>query len=275
MKHPGGAITTARVFVRRTSFTPDDDLAFIGEPPLYRPDVDSVHVSCVFTWDKAEALRLRDSWARYYDNVQVGGPAFDDPGNEFVPGMYLKRGITITSRGCPKKCPWCFVPKREGALREYAFIPVGHIIQDNNLLACSRGHIEGVFEMLRWQNKAAKFSGGLDIDFLRPWHVDLLQTIKVKELWVACDTEAALKRLRRVAGLLSDFPIEKKRCYVLIGHNTSLDECEDRCGKVLAMGFLPFAQLYRSPDREINWTKEWKALQRKWSRPAIYRSATC
>ena len=36
----------ARVFPRRTSATPDDELAFIGDPPLFLPGMDEVHVSC-------------------------------------------------------------------------------------------------------------------------------------------------------------------------------------------------------------------------------------
>ena len=49
-----------RVFPRRTSATPTDDLAFVGDPPLFLPEADEVHVSCTFTWDRAEARRLLD-----------------------------------------------------------------------------------------------------------------------------------------------------------------------------------------------------------------------
>jgi len=36
----------ARVLPRRTSATPDNELAFIGDPPLFLPAADEVHVSC-------------------------------------------------------------------------------------------------------------------------------------------------------------------------------------------------------------------------------------
>jgi len=54
-----------RVFPRRTSFTPVDELAFVGDPPLERPAADEVHVSCTFTWDRprAEYLKLACSYA--------------------------------------------------------------------------------------------------------------------------------------------------------------------------------------------------------------------
>ena len=51
--------------------------------------------------------------------VHMGGPAFNMPGGDFVPGMYLKKGYVITSRGCPNRCWFCSVPRREGGrLRE-------------------------------------------------------------------------------------------------------------------------------------------------------------
>jgi hypothetical protein len=88
-----------------------------------------------FTWHKSEAERIAESWATYYKTVKVGGPAYEDPGTDFVPGMYLKTGCTITSRGCPKKCGWCAVPTREGAVRELPIKPgctialYGHKVQ--------------------------------------------------------------------------------------------------------------------------------------------------
>ena len=163
-----------RVFPERTKWTPSDALAFVGDPPLpaFRPAATAspVHVSATFTWQRPEAERLREAWAEHYVNVEVGGPAFDDPGAAFVPGRYVKLGVSITSRGCPKRCPWCFVPKREGQIRELEIQP-GWILQDNNLLGCSRGHVEQVFDMLREQRRGCVFAGGLDATLLRPWHV--------------------------------------------------------------------------------------------------------
>jgi hypothetical protein len=93
-------MTTIRVFPKRTAHIPDDALAFVGDPPLWRPDADEVHVSCTFTWDKVEAERLQYAWGQYYPKVLLGGPAFDSPCDTFTPGMYVKQGITYTSRGC-------------------------------------------------------------------------------------------------------------------------------------------------------------------------------
>ena len=265
-----------RVFARKTNWTPRDPLAFYGDESLYAVrEYGSdypVYVSCTFTWDKKKAVDLARAWAMHFRNVQIGGPAFGDHGGEFVPGRFIKAGVTFTSRGCPKRCPWCMVPQREGKLRELK-IQKGNIVQDNNLLACSRGHIEAVFEMLRQQKKSAVFSGGLDIDFMQPWHIELLKSIRIAKsgLWVACDRAEDLPRLDKAADLLGDFDIEKKRCYVLVEMNGETQkQAKARCIAVLRKGFLPFAQLFRSetagPSRG-----QWHDFCGFWSQPRLYR----
>ena len=267
-----------RVFPRKTKWTPTDVLAFYDMPPLYDlPDL-PVRVSVTFTWDIDRGKQLAQEWSAQGYRVTLGGPAFDDPGeDEFVPGRFIKEGVTFTSRGCPKRCPWCLVAKREGNIRELPIMP-GYIVQDNNLLACSRGHIERVIEMLAGQRKGAEFKGGLDIDYLKRWHVDLFKQIKVNELWVACDREEDLPRLEKAADLLADYPIEKKHCYVLVAFNGETPgQAEKRCEQVFAKGFLPFVQPYKSPEAQFGWSVskefvQWYEMIRKWSRPAAYRS---
>ena len=261
-----------RVFARKTSFTPTDCWSFYDGPPLFDLPNWPVYVSVTFTWDIKKGEQLARNWQGKAFGVYIGGPAFGTKPMQFTPGRFLRPGITITSRGCPKRCPWCFVPKREGKLREIEIKP-GHIIQDNNILACSDNHFQRVCDMLAKQKEPAQFKGGLDIDYLNKWHVDCLLEIRVAELWVACDNKAGLARLDKAKDLLGDFSLNKKRCYVLIGHgDETLSEAEARCSAVYEKGFLPFAQLFRGP-KLIQRSPEWKKLARKWSRPAIYKSA--
>ena len=183
-------MTIARVFPRRTKATPDDPLAFIGEPPprIILPEIDEVHVSVAFTYDMPVAEWLAHQWEVVGVPVKMGGPAFNEPGGEFVPGRYLKHGYVITSRGCPNRCPHCAVPVREGyTLRE---LPIrdGFNVLDDNLLACSEKHIREVFEMLKRQAEKPVFTGGLEAKLLQPWHVDLLREAKTERMYFAYDT---------------------------------------------------------------------------------------
>ena len=124
----------ARVFPRRTKATPDDPLAFTGPPPRGGLlDIEEVHVSVAFTYDMEKACQLAEQWMKLGVPVHMGGPAFNMPGGDFVPGMYLKKGYVITSRGCPNRCWFCSVPRREGGRLRELPITEGNIVLDDNL----------------------------------------------------------------------------------------------------------------------------------------------
>lgn len=259
-----------RVFPRRTTATPTDDRAFIGNPPMFWPEADEVHVSVTFTWDRAEGERLADAWTATGLPVKLGGPAYDEPGGEFVLGRYLKPGYTITSRGCPNHCWFCIVPKREGGLRELA-IADGWIVQDDNLLACSDDHVRAVFTMLKRQQQRAEIRG-LEAKQLQRWHVDLLADMKPARMYFAYDAPDDLQPLRQAGAMLAEagFHRESHRvcAYVLIGYpGDSLGAAEKRLRESWAAGFWPFAMLYRDERGEAN--REWRKFQKSWCRPPL------
>lgn len=261
-----------RVFPRRTSFTPRDSYAFVGDPPMLRPEADEVHIDCTFTWDIDRAKRLRDAWAQYYPAVKIGGVAFDDCPDGFIPGRYIKTGVTFTSRGCNNQCPWCLVWKREGKLREYANFPAGNIIQDNNLLQCNKSHTDKVLQMLRAQ-KRIEFSGGLDARLLKWIDAEKLRSLNIYQLFFACDTKASLTSLRKAGELLKGLDRRKLRCYVLLAFNgQTISEAQEHLENVWQAGFMPHAQLYQPPDHYIDYPLEWRHLQRTWCRPAAMQT---
>lgn len=260
-----------RVFPRKTKATPDDGEVYINKPPqvpsLWVRWKDEVHISCTFTWDKAKAETLAKKWTTMGYGVELGGPAYDDPGGDFVPGRYLRKGYVITSRGCNSNCWFCLTHKREGSIRELP-ITDGWIVQDNNLLQCSEKHIRAVFTMLARQPEKAEFTGGLDAAILQDWHVHELASLKPKSIYVAYDTPddyeplvVAAKRFRD-AGLL---PSHNIGCYVLVGYpKDTFSAAENRLNQVLDLGLTPFAMLWTDPQH-----KDWNTFQRVWARPAI------
>ena len=255
-------IKIIRVFPRKTSYTPSDDMAFVGYPGLFRPQADEVHVSVTFTWDMKEGERLAKAWSDYYSVVKLGGVAYGLSEDEFTPGRYVKNGVTFTTRGCNKNCPWCLVRQYEGKLREIKNFAPGHIIADNNLLQASRSHVERVFDMLRKQRKAAQFSGGIQASLVNDWFVDLIKTIRVAQLFMAADTVSALKPLKRAIDKLKFLGRDKLRVYTMIGLNESIEDAMARMKAVWEMGGMPFAQLYQPPDKRIIYSREWKSLAR-------------
>jgi hypothetical protein len=260
----------SRVFPTKTSMTPIDQHTYFSEPDLFTPHYDKVMISTVFTWDKPRAERLAEAWRSVADEVTVGGPAYNDSGGEFEPGLFLRQGVTITSRGCPNRCSFCLVGKREGNIRELEIKP-GNIVQDNNLLACSNRHIDRVFKMLSTQ-RAIEFKGGFEAVRVTTEIAERLRGIRVKSIWLACDHRNAVKPLERAAEILkrAGFKQWQLFCYVLIGDD--MTENEARVRRVYEIGLMPFAQLYQPPDKKIDYSIEWKRFARTWSRPAAYKA---
>lgn len=262
----------ARVFPRKTKATPDDDLCFFGPPPLLNmPEVDEVHISVTFTYDKLIAEELAYQWQMLGVPVKVGGPAYDDPGGEFVPGMYLKKGYVITSRGCNNHCWFCMASKREGKLREME-ITEGWDILDNNLLQCSDQHIKKVFEMLKRQPVRPKFTGGLEAKQLKPWHCKLLKESKAQRMYFAYDTPDDYEPLVLAGKMLQEAGITPQShvmsSYNLIGYKgDTFEKAEKRLIQTVRAGFVPYAMLYRNESGETD--EQWRKFQREWLRPEI------
>jgi hypothetical protein len=267
-----------RVFPRRTKATPLDALARFAPPGLFdlEQPPDAVHVSVTFTYDKHRAEELAEAW-QHVAPVTIGGVAYGDPGAEFVPGRYIKQGYTFTSRGCPRRCWFCSVWKRDPVPR---LLPIqdGWNILDDNLLACPEPHVRAVFAMLARQRRRVEFTGGLEALALEDYQVNLLAGLRPRpNCFFAYDPgdefatlESAARRL-----LAAGFTREshRLRCYVLIGFpRDSFEQATKRLTDIAGIGFTPMAMLWRpeTPSQE-RWrpSAEWRAFQRRWVRPAI------
>lgn len=262
----------ARVFPRRTKATPDDPLAFTGPPPLlFLPELEEVHVSVTFTYDIPAAEDLARQWEIVGASVKIGGPAYNDPAGDFTPGLYLKPGYTITSRGCNNHCWFCMAAKREGPLRELE-VKDGWDILDNNLLQCSEAHIRAVFRMLKRQPHRPKFTGGLEAKELKPWHCELLRESRPERIYFAYDTPDDYEPLVNAGRMLMEAGITPQShvmaCYNLVGYRgDTFDRAERRMEQTIRAGFMPYAMLYQNENGMVD--REWAKFQREWLRPAL------
>lgn len=218
-----------------------------------------------FTWHLSRARILRRLW-KDIAPVKIGGPAFGKPSGRFTSGMYLKSDYVITSRGCPRRCWFCDAWKREKTLRELSICD-GWNILDDNLLACSEKHVRSVFGMLKKQNHAVEFTGGLEARFLRSWHVVELRKLKIKQMFFAYDTPDDYQPLVRGSKMLhhAGFKRPTLRCYVLIGYEgDTMLKAERRLQRAMHLGFMPFAMLWHYRDGTIR-DKSWVSFQREWA----------
>lgn len=266
-----------RVFPRKTKATPDDHLVFFGQPTLFaEEEANEVHVSVAFTYDMPQAEKLAEQWNAIIP-TKLGGPATGEKSGEFISGQYLKKGYTITSRGCPNKCWFCQVWRREGQkVRELPIIE-GYNILDDNLLACSDQHIKKVFSMLERQSQPIEFTGGLEAKRLRDWHIEELLKLRLKQMFFAYDTPDDWEPLVDVSNRLREAGIikpesHKARCFVLSGYpKDTMKKAEGRLRKVAQLGFMPLIMVYR--DDTGRYKKGWREFRYAWSRPDMIAKA--
>jgi hypothetical protein len=270
-----GKMKILRVFPRATRGTPVDPDVRINRLPTLWDEADRVEISVVFDKDIPQAERLAKQWEVVTSDVQLGGPAFRDPGGVFVPGRYLKKGYVITSRGCPNSCWFCRAWKQEG--RDIRELPIteGHNVQDNNLLACSPQHIEGVFQMLAGQDQTPRLCGGLEAARLEQWHADWLWKLKSDAIWFAYDDPADYEALAQAMKMLKAAGFSGVShnlcCYVLCGYNSqgrvdTFEAAEERFRQVVRLGFFPQAMLLNNGE---DWTdpqmrSQWKEYRFSW-----------
>lgn len=263
-----------RVFPRLVkAATPDDDLAVVGREPELADygRCDEVHVSVTFDWDKPKGERLAEAWQVLGVPVKLGGPAYLSEAGEFTPGMYLKKGYTITSRGCPNKCDFCKVPEREGALR---MLPIrdGWNVLDNNLLACPMDHQRAVFDMLDRQCRPVRFTGGIEAARFTNWHLNRMCGMKIESMWMAYDYPADYEPLMDAVAMMQGTLVRPHKskvvgAYVLMGRRGDTPEAaEKRLRSVIALGIKTQAMLFDNGAQcKPEDMKHWWALRKKFT----------
>lgn len=231
------------------------------------------YFSVVFTWHIHQAKQMIRREKR---KCFVGGPAVYQMPREFEgiaeichdppvnPLPLHNPHATFTSRGCPRKCKFCTVPKIEGGLRELETFRPAPIICDNNFLACSNDHIERVVETIRHFDMVDFY--GLDARLFNDWHARTLRHLKHVTLRFALDYSSMEKETLRAVRLAQEHGFKNIRVYVLIGFRDTIKDALYRLELVRSWGCLPNPQRYQPLDTKIknsyiapNWTSRWLA----------------
>jgi len=162
-----------------------------------------------------------------------------------------KEAYGFLTRGCPKKCSWCIVPKKEGDICAYADIENflnGRkiaVLMDNNVLA----HEHGLKQIEKLSKLGIKvdFNQGLDAEIIAKNEsiAKLLSTIKwYKPLRMACDTKKQMKYIEKATELLRKYNTRPTNYFVYV----LVKDIEDALIRVEFLRKLkldPFAMPYR------------------------------
>lgn len=223
--------------------------------PLCQPD--TTYASCVFTWNARQRIGLAP-------DVIIGGSGIDLktelpaevehilPDYSLYPNVDFSLGFT--SRGCPRRCPWCIVPVKEGMIMPWARIyefwdrqRKKILLLDNNLLAADSWR--ETMEDLISEDLEVDFYQGLDIRLVNEEKADYLARLRTRQLRFAFDDIAQEKAVRRGIKFLLDRGIRSRKLsfYVLVGFgsdNTALD----RMKLLHSYNVDVYPMVYKGPD---------------------------
>jgi len=178
----------------------------------------------------------------YLHGAEVGGE---------IPGVLQRYNAeaTRTTVGCPRRCPFCAVPKVEGEFRELSDWPDGPIICDNNLLRASVEHFDRVCDKLeKWG--WADFNQGLDARFMTGHHTERIKRIGEVRVRMALDNVGVMPAWDKAFANLRAAGISRRNIgsYVLVGFDSDPSDAWRRCAWVEAHGALAYPMWYHDLD---------------------------
>lgn len=251
------------------------DTVKIFDPLFDKPDL--IYASKVFNFTNDYL---------YYPQTDIvtGGTGYDLAKTlpDEVEGQYpdydlfkCDYALGFTTRGCIRKCPFCYVPKKEGKIRA-----VGDIydfwrgqdrlmLLDNNLTALP-DQFEKICKQLIAEKVHTDFSQGLDIRLITSEMAQLLSRVRLwKQIHFAFDHVGLEKQVREGIKILTENGVAayKLMFYVLIGFDSTPEEDLYRVEVLRGLGVDPFVMPY-------NKTSDYQRRFARWvNHKAIFKSA--
>jgi hypothetical protein len=175
------------------------------------------------------------------------------------------------TRGCPNKCKWCVVPKKEGKIAPYMDIEEiateGRnkiILMDNNVLASDYG-LQQIEKIIRLGLKV-DFNQALDARLVTPEIGALLARVKwIKRIRFGCDTQKQIEECERAISYIDKAGYKGEYFFYCI----LMDDFEESFSRVQYWKerggrFIPHCQPYRDPVNPQKSVPEWQKYLSQW-----------
>lgn len=235
---------------------------------------DRVYMSKVFNFSPD------DLTAYNADEVIRGGTGYDiksqlpdeidclQPDYSIYPALPQDTAYGFLTRGCPNKCPWCVVPRKEGMIRPYMDVDEiaveGRkklVLMDNNILAAGDYAVQQLEKIIE-RGYRVDFNQALDARLVNDEYARLLAKIKWlhNRIRFGCDTHGQIAECERAMALINGYGYNGEYfLYTMIGGKSDFAESYNRVhywwlrnheirSQHRGNGIYPYAQPYRDPD---------------------------
>lgn len=246
---------------------------------------DILYMSKVFNFTPDD-LSIYDA-----DVIIKGGTGYDverqlpeeidrlQPDYSIYPNVPKDTAYGFLTRGCPNKCPWCVVPRKEGAIRPYMDIDEIAIegrrkivLMDNNILAAGTYAIEQLEKIIQRGYKV-DFNQALDARLVTEEIAKLLAKVKWLDnnrIRFGCDTKGQIIECERAMEMINRYGFTGQYfLYTMIGGKSDFKESYERIQhwwiKMRAVRdagkgrpVYAYAQPYRDPNNPKQIIPQWQ-----------------
>ena len=235
----------------------------------------------------AKVFSFTEDYLQYITNadcVEKGGTGYDirkvlpveidrmQPDYSIYPQIDSKTAYGFPTRGCPNRCKWCVVPKKEGKIAPYMDIEEiaidgrkNIILMDNNVLASDYGlqQIEKIVSM----GVRVDFNQGLDARLVTNDIAQLLARVKwMKRIRFGCDTPGQIAECERATALIDKYGYKGEYFFYCILMD-DFKEAFSRVNHWRGKGgrFLPHCQPYRDLNNPRQIIPQWQKDLAAWA----------
>lgn len=224
-----------------------------------------------------------------YDIKSVLPAEIDDMQPDFTiyPNVAPDTSYGFLTRGCPNKCKWCVVPRKEGAIVPYWDIDrvanwrKNVVLMDNNILAAGDYAIEQLQKIIDRQYRI-DFNQALDARLITPEFARLLARVKWidRRIRFGCDTHTQIDECERAIAMINDEGF-KGQFFLYCMLTDNFKESHDRVtywwlrNKEMqdvhkTARVYPHVQPYRDPINPNRHIPQWQKDMAHWCNRRVY-----
>lgn len=217
-------------------------------------------------------------------NIKSQLPAEIDrlqPDYSIYPAIPADTAYGFLTRGCPNKCKWCVVPRKEGMIRPYMDVEeiaiegrTKLVLMDNNILAAG-DYAKGQMRKIIGHGYRVDFNQAIDARLVTEEFAHLLAQIKWidRRIRFGCDTHKQIEDCERAIGMIQSYGY-KGEFFLYTMLNDNFEECYSRvhywwarnqeCRRQHLPNVYAYAQPYRDPDNPHRPIPDWQRDMAQW-----------
>lgn len=250
---------------------------------------DIIYMSKVFNFSPDD-LTVYDA-----DKIIRGGTGYDvnsrlpdeidrcQPDYSIYPSIPSDYAYGFLTRGCPNKCKWCVVPRKEGAIRAYMDVDeiaiegrTKLVLMDNNFLAAGDYAHEQLDKIIE-RGYRVDFNQALDARLVTDEFARKLAKVKwldKNRIRFGCDTLAQVRECERAMDMIIGYGFHGEFfLYTML--NDNFQECYDRIHywwdrlqdareRHAGNWVYAYAQPYRDPNNPHHVIPQWQKDMANW-----------